>query len=325
MKGITFFRRLFASTALLMPLLAFSQLPQVAITAITEHPSLDNIRRGIVDELAAQGFKDGTTIQIVYRSAQGSSATAAQIAKQFVAQKPAVIVPITTPSAQAIAASTRTIPVVFAGITDPVAAKLVKGFEPTHSNITGVSDALPLEPQIALMLKLKPQLKHVGFIYSPGEINSTSVMKKLQQLLQQKGIELIAVPAQKTADVAPAARSLKGKVELIYTTTDNNIVSGYEALVRAANESKILLVASDPDSVSRGAAAALGISYYQFGHEAGKIVSRILKGEQVGEIAPVISNSTELLLNPAAAKAQGTILSPSLIDSAAKIIGKNPV
>ena len=107
-------------------------IKNVAITAIVEHPSLDQIRDGVKDELIASGFKLNENLQVQYRSAQGSSATAAQIARQFVAAKPDVIVAIATPSAQATVAATKQIPVVFAGITDPIAAKLIKNWEPTH-------------------------------------------------------------------------------------------------------------------------------------------------------------------------------------------------
>src|SRR5699024_6200347 len=144
--------------------------------------------------------------------------------------------------------------------------------------------------------------------YSPGEINSTMVLKRLQTALAAKGVRVIAVPAQKTSDVAPAARSLKGKVDLIYTTTDNNVVSAYEALVKVAVENKILLIASDPDSVARGAAVALGMSYYDMGRQTGKIVKRILQGEAVGNIAPQKGVANYLVVNPKAAALQGTTL-----------------
>lgn len=310
-------------TLAVMPLLGFSQeTKHVAITAIVEHPSLDNIHKGIADELQDLGYTLNSDLIIQYKSAQGSSATAAQIAKQFAASKPDVIVAITTPSAQAVAAATRTTPIVFSGITDPITAKLIKDWQPTGNNITGVSDLLPLDPQIDLMLKITPELKTVGYVYSPGETNSTAVLRHLQEALRARNINIIAVPAQRTSDVAPAARSLKGKVDLIYTTTDNNVVSAYEALVKVATESKIPLIASDPDSVERGATAALGISYYEFGRQTGKVVFRILNGEKPGDIAPSISNSTILILNPTAASQQGVILSDELLKSADKIISK---
>lgn len=304
-------------------LLSYANPPKtVAITAIVEHPSLDEIRNGVKDELIAQGYKLNEDLVIQYQSAQGSSANAAQIAKQFVASKPDVIVAIATPSAQAVAASTRTIPIVFAGITDPVTAKLIKSFSPTGSNITGVSDYLELQPQIAFMQKIVPKLKSVGYVYSPGEINSTIVLKELQQQLAKQNINIVAVPAQRTADIPTAAKTLKGKVDLIYTTTDNNVVSAYEALVKVANENKIPLLASFPDAIERGAVAAFGMSYYDVGRQSGKLVIRILNGEKPGDITPETGQETHLVINLEAAKRQGVVLSDSVIKSAYRIIGE---
>ena len=297
-------------------------IKNVAITAIVEHPSLDQIRDGVKDELIASGFKLNENLQVQYRSAQGSSATAAQIARQFVAAKPDVIVAIATPSAQATVAATKQIPVVFAGITDPIAAKLIKNWEPTHNNVTGVSDYQEIGPQIEFMKKIVPNVKAIGYIYSPSEINSTVVLKNLQQQLSQQNISLIAVPAQRTADISTAANTLKGKVDLIYTTTDNNVVSAYESLVKFANENKIPLLASFPDAIERGAVAAYGMSYYDVGRQSGKLVVRVLNGEAPGDITPEIGQALRLVVNIDAAKKQGIDLSADVIESAYKVIGQ---
>ncbi len=97
-------------------------------TAIVEHPALDNVRQGVLEELKAQGFEEGKNLQVDFQSAQGSTATAGQIAKKFAGDKPDVIVAIATPSAQSVVAATKSIPVVFAAVTDPVAAKLVSSW-----------------------------------------------------------------------------------------------------------------------------------------------------------------------------------------------------
>lgn len=294
----------------------------VAITAIVEHPSLDQIRDGVKDELTANGFKLNDNLNVQYRSAQGSSATAAQIARQFVAAKPDVIVAIATPSAQATVAATKQIPVVFAGITDPIAAKLIKNWNPSHNNVTGVSDYQEIGPQIEFMKKVVPNVKSVGYIYSPSEINSTVVLKNLQNELSQQNISLVAVPAQRTADISTAANTLKGKVDLIYTTTDNNVVSAYESLVKFANENKIPLLASFPDAIERGAVAAYGMSYYDVGRQSGKLVVRVLNGEDPGNIKPEIGQTLRLVINTDAAKKQGISLPPDVIGSAYKVIGQ---
>lgn len=232
----------------------------VAITAIVEHPALDDVRKGVIDELNEAGFTDGENLTINFQSAQGNTATAGQIAKQFVADSPDVIVAIATPSAQSVAAATSSIPLVFSAVTDPVAAKLVPKLDGSGTNVTGASDALPYEPQIELMRQIIPDLKNVGYVYSPGEVNSTIVLKALKENLAPLGIDVHEAPAQRSNDIAMAARSLEGKVDMIYTSTDNNVVSAYESLFQIAKESKIPLIASDTSSVARGAVAALGVT-----------------------------------------------------------------
>jgi putative ABC transport system substrate-binding protein len=139
-------------------------------------------------------------------------------------------------------------------------------------------------------------------------------------MLPKMGMTLVTAAAPRTVDVSSAARSLVGKVDVIYTNTDNNVVSAYEALVKVGEEAKIPLVASDTDSVKRGAVAALGINYHDLGEQTGHMVARILKGEKPGDIKPEISTKMRLFVNPGAAKKQGITLSDALIKSATQVV-----
>ena len=294
---------------------ADSNIKKVAITAIVEHPALDAVRKGVIEELKAEGYEEGKNLQLDFQSAQGNTATAGQIAKKFAGSNPDVIVTIGTPSAQSMVASSRTIPIVYAAVTDPVSAKLVPSWEASKTNVTGVSDELPLPAQIEIMKKTVPNLKSVGYVYSPGEINSTVVMKQLQTLLAKDGIALVSVPAQRTTDVPQAAKSLQGKVDLIYTSLDNNVVSAYESMYKVAKDMKMPLVASDTGSVKRGAAIALGVNYHELGVATGKIVGRILKGEKPGDIPSqrMSVDQLELLVSKSHAAEQGITLSEELL------------
>lgn len=284
----------------------------VAITAIVEHPALDDVRKGVISQLASEGFKEGENLKVNFQSAQGNTATAGQIAKQFVADKPDVIVAIATPSAQSVVAATKDIPVVFSAVTDPVEAKLVPSWEASGTNVTGASDFLPLEPQIELMKKIVPTVKNVGYVYSPGEVNSTVVLKDLEAKLKPMGINVVPAPAQRSSDIQQATRSLQGKVDLIYTSLDNNVVSAYEALYQAGKEIKVPLIASDTGSVARGAVAALGVNYEQLGKETGKIVSRVLKGEKAGTIKTYTMQNLDLHISPKHAQEVGLTLPEDL-------------
>lgn len=292
----------------------------VAVIAIVEHPALDAARDGVYDALKEAGFEEGKNLKWQYQSAQGNNGTAAQIARKFIGDKPDAIVGVATPSAQALVAATKTIPVVFTAVTDPVEAQLTRSWDASGSNVTGVSDMLVLDKQIELIQQIVPKATRVGMVYNPGEANSVVVAKQLKELLPKHGMTLIEASAPRSVDVGTAARSLIGKVDVIYTNTDNNVVSAYEALAKIGNDAKIPLIASDTDSVPRGAIAALGVNYYDLGKQTGRIVVRILNGEEPGTIKPETSDHQQLFVNLVAAKKQGVQLSQELLEAATEVI-----
>ena len=310
------------ATVALLPLAQAQTAPvkSVAVTAIVDHPALDAVRKGVEDELKAQGWQAGKNLKYQYQSAQGNAATAGQIVRKFIGDKADAIVAIATPSAQAAAAATSSVPIVFSAVTDPVAAKLVKDLKAPGGNVTGVSDRLPLAPQVDLMLKVVPTAKRVGIVYSPGEINSTILIKELKAVLAQRGMTLVSAAAPRTVDVQAATKSLVGKVDLIYSSTDNNVVSAYETMVRVATDAKLPMIAADTSSIKRGAVAALGMNYYDMGRQTGKMVVRILKGEKPGSIAVEEGRTTMLELNAKAAREQGATLSAALLKEGKVIV-----
>ncbi|MGP3792293.1 ABC transporter substrate-binding protein [Pseudomonas sp. B392_1p] len=292
----------------------------VAVTAIVEHPALDAVRDGVRDALAQAGYESGKNLKWQYQSAQGNTGTAAQIARKFIGDQPDVIVAIGTPSAQAVVAGSKRIPLAFSAVTDPVEAQLVKSWEASGTNVTGVSDLLALDKQMELVKQIVPDATRIGMVYNPGEANSVVVVKQLKELLPSLGMTLVEAAAPRSVDVGSAARSLVGKVDAIYTNTDNNVVSAYESLVKVGNDARIPLIASDTDSVKRGAIAAIGVNYRDLGVQTGRIVVRILEGEKPGDIAPETSQNLQLFVNQSAAQKQGVTLSQALLDAAAEVI-----
>jgi putative ABC transport system substrate-binding protein len=292
----------------------------VDVTAIVEHPALDAVRDGVKDALAAAGYKEGENLTFVYKSAQGNAATAAQIARQFAGESPNVIVPISTPSAQTVAAATHDIPIVFSAVSDPVGAQLVKSMEKPGGNVTGLSDMSPVAEHIALIKEILPSIKKLGFLYNSGEANSVSLLAALKAEADKAGIEVVESAATKTAEVQGATRALVDKVDAVYVPTDNTIISALESAVGVAVESKLPLFTADTDSVSRGAVAALGFNYYDVGKQTGEIVVRVLKGEAVGDIPATIAKGTDLVVNKGAAAKMGVTLPEALVARATKVI-----
>ena len=291
--------------ALSAPGFAAEPAKSLALTQIVEHPSLDAARHGILDELAAAGFVQGQNLSVDYQNAQGNPATAAQIARKFAGAHPDAIVAIATPSAQAVAAATRDIPIIFCAVSDPLGAKLVGNLDQPGGNITGTRDFPPIAEQLALIRELSPQAKTLGVIYNPGETNSVSIIATLRQFAPSLGFEVLAAAAPKSSDVLSAARQLTGKAEAIYIPLDNTVVSALEAVIKIGREAKIPVYSADTDSVGRGTVASLGFDYYDVGRQTGQQVVRVLRGEKPGAIAVERVQKLNLFLNLDAAAAMG--------------------
>jgi putative ABC transport system substrate-binding protein len=299
---------------------AFAEDAFVAVTAIVEHPALDACRDGIRDELKAAGYEEGKNLKFVYESAQGNPGTAVQIAQKFVGESPSVIVPISTPSAQAVITATSDIPVVFTAVTDPLGAKLITNLEKPGGNVTGMSDLSPLGKQLELIQQIVPAAKKVGVPFNPGEANAVTLLGLLKEKARPLGLEIVEAPAPKSSDVQAAAQSLVGKVDVIYVPTDNTIVSALEAVVGVGVDNKLPVFAGDTDSVKRGVIAAVGFDYYDVGRQTGKIVARILKGEKPGDIAVQGVEITQLFVNPGAAQKMGVTIPEALVASAKEVV-----
>jgi len=307
-------------TMLAMSGIAAAEMVTVAITKIVEHPALDAAENGIVAVLEENGYKLGENLTIISESAQGNPATAAQIARKFVGENPQVIVAIATPSAQAVVSQTSDIPVVFTAVTDPVGAKIIPTMEADGGNVTGLSDLSPIAQHMDLIQEIVPGAKTIGVPYNPGEQNAVTLVDLFKAEAAGRGLRVVTAAAPKSSDVLAAARSLVGKVDVIYVPTDNTIVTALESVVKVGMENKIPVIAGDTDSVGRGAIAAVGFNYGDIGRQTGEIVVQILQGVAPGSIPARVAKGTDLFVNPGAASRMGITLPAGLAARATKIV-----
>ncbi len=208
----------------------------------------------------------------------------------------------------------------FAAVTDPVGAKLVKNAEAPGANITGVSDMLPIDKHLDMLLRMVPDAKRIGTVYNPGEANAVSLIELLDERLQARGLTLVKGAATKTSEVLGAARSLVGKVDAIYLTTDNTVISAAEAVISVGERAKIPVFAADTATVARGAVAAMGFDYYDHGRQAGVMVARILEGEKPGDMPVETMEKLNLFVNPEAGERMGITVSEDAIAEAAEVV-----
>jgi putative tryptophan/tyrosine transport system substrate-binding protein len=296
------------------------QTKSVAVTQIVEHPALNATRDGLKAALAAGGYEVNKTLKWEWQSAQGNTATAVQIAKKFAGDQPDVIVAISTPSAQSVLAATKSVPIVFTAVTDPIGAKLVTNLEKPGGAVTGVSALVPVGQHLDLIAKITPQAKRIGVIYNAGEANSVTLVQLLKQEAPTRNMALIEATVSGSGDVTTAARSLVGKADAIYVPTDNTVASALESVLQVGINHKLPIYAGDNDSVVRGAIASLSFNYYEVGQQTGQVVLKILNGEKPGNIAVAAPTQLDLYVNRKSAQAMGVTVPPSVLSEAAKVI-----
>ena len=279
--------------------------PHVAITQITSHPSLEQIRQGITDTLQSEY----PAIKITFDNAQGSITNAANIAQKFAALKPAITIAITTPSAQTLAKSyqNQSLPLIFSASTDPVKAKLLKTLDAANIYITGVVDQPPIEESIQLIKRIQPKAKSIGVIYNAGEDNSNYQIKQLRHSAKLHGFILheISVTTLDNLQLAVLKLVTKLKVDVLFLPNDNFVIGALDTILKGTQSTRTPVFACDPDSVRRGALAAMAIDQYMIGVETGKLALRILRGESIAQVKPLILNTPQLYFNAKVAEKLG--------------------
>jgi len=298
----------------------------VAVTQIVAHPAVDAVRQGIKESLAEAGYTEGHNLTWIYENAHGNIATANQIAQKFVGMKPDVIVTITTSSAQAAASATRDnkIPVVFAAVTDPLAAGLIASFAAPGGNLTGTTDMPPIEKQILLIREIMPNIKTLGVLYNAGEANSAAQVERVKQLANTLEIKVIAKTAENSTKVLSAAQGLVTEVDAIYIPLDNTVASALRAVITLCMSDeigkKIPVFASDPEGVHQGAVATIGFTHYEEGKKTGMIVAQVLKGHAPATLAVQSPQDLGIYINLKSAEALGFQIPAAMIKSATEVI-----
>ncbi|WP_279117763.1 ABC transporter substrate-binding protein [Fusobacterium varium] len=262
---------------------------EIGITQIVEHPSLDDVRKGIIDALKANGY-DENKININYKNAQGDFGTAQVIAQEY-NNKSDVIIAISTPSAQAAANNIKDKPIFFSAITNPESAGILR------KNVTGVSDKSPVKKQVELIEKLLPKAKNIGIVYNTSEQNSFYLTEEFTKAAKEKGYTVKVKGISNISEMASALDTLLPTIDVLYTSIDNTIASTYPLIVEKSNKADKPIIGATKSFVEQGALAVDGISDYQVGYQTGEMVARYLNGEKIENIPYEVVEKSEMYIN----------------------------
>jgi putative ABC transport system substrate-binding protein len=259
----------------------------IGIIQLAEHVALDNAYKGFIDALKENGYVDGENITIDYQNAQGDQNNLSTISDRFVSNKSDLVLAIATPAAQAIAGKTEDIPILGTAITDYVVANLADSNEVPGRNISGTTDMNPVKEQIDLVVKMAPEAKTIGVLYTSSEDNSILQAAMAKDAIEALGLNYVEVTVTNTNDVQQAVQSIVGQCDAIYIPTDNTFAASMPIVHGVTSVSKTPVIAGEAGMVSTGGLATLGINYYDLGFQTGLMAVKILKGEAEISTMPI--------------------------------------
>lgn len=291
----------------------------IGVSKIVSHPALDAVVKGLQDELAAEKINAEYDLQ----NANGDINAASSIANKFQSEKVNLAVGVATPTSQSLVNTLKGIPIVFTAVTDPVKAGLVTSLKKGDHNVTGVSDMTPVKQQIQLLLKVK-KVKRLGHIYTSSEENAVVLAGIVKQACKELGIEYVETTVSKSSEVKQAVQAIIRRVDALYISTDNTVVSAMSAITDVAMKARVPIMSADPSSAENyPVLAAWGFDYYKMGRVTGKLVAQILKGKKPEQIPTQFMTKTsdiDLLINLDVAKKLGLTFPNDIVKSANKIV-----
>lgn len=252
----------------------------VAVVQQMDHSSLDEIRTAITTQLNALAEEKGIAITIEEYNGQNDSSVLNQIGAQVVSDGVDMIIPIATTAAQCMvtAADGSNIPIVYAAISDPESVGLT-GMD----TVTGTSDALNTAFILDMILAAQPDVKTVGLLYSNSEANSATPIAQAKAYLEEKGIAYLEKTGNTTDEIVSAASSLVGRVEAVFTPTDNTVMGAEGAVAEILNEAGIAHYTGADSFVLSGAFATCGVNYTELGTKTADMAVDILQGGEIPE------------------------------------------
>ncbi|HEX3075663.1 MAG TPA: ABC transporter substrate-binding protein [Lachnospiraceae bacterium] len=251
----------------------------IGVCQLVTHEALDAAYKGFVDGLAEAGFEEGKNVTFDLQNAQGEPSNCNTIATKLVNDNPDLILAIATPAAQSLANATKDIPILVTAVTDPATSGIVDTNEAPGGNVTGTSDLTPVQKQMELLVKLLPDAKKVAILYCSSEANSQIQADMANESASTLGLETVTATVSNSNEIQQVVQSLVGKVDAIYTPTDNTIASGMATVSMVANANGIPVICGEEGMVANGGLATYGINYYNLGKQTAAQAVKILNGE----------------------------------------------
>ncbi len=254
----------------------------IGICNYVDDASLNQIVDSIRAELKAVA---GDKIVVKYDNCGADANILNQIINNFITEKVDLMVAVATPVAIAMQAATEDngIPVIFAAVSDPVAAGLVETLEAPGSNLSGSSDYLDANGLLDLVFQAVPDATKIGLLYDVGQDSSKTSIDAAQKYLAAKGVQIISHTGSTVDEITLATNAMVADgVDAVFTPTDNTVMKSELAIYEILRDAGIPHFGGADAFALNGAFCGYGVDYVALGTVTGDMICRVLiDGEDI--------------------------------------------
>jgi putative tryptophan/tyrosine transport system substrate-binding protein len=260
-----------------------------------------------VQRLTELGWTDGHNARLDVRWTAGSVDAARKYAAQLVALAPDVIITDTSFNVAGVQQATRTVPIVFGGVIDPVGSGLVASLARPGGNATGLSiQSTDLAgKRLEILREALPNLRRLAIIANVDYPGSARELAEVQAAARQVGLDVDVLEIRRAEDIAPAFETLKSGTQALYLCPDALVNANHARINTLALGSRLATMHGVRDYIGAGGLMSYGASTTNLFRRAGDLVDKILKGTKPADLPVEQPTKFELVINLTTAKALG--------------------
>jgi len=274
--------------------------------------------------LAMSGWTERRNLTLDIRWIAGEADRAARFAVELVALKPDVILAHTTPVTAALQRETKSVPIVFTAVSDPIGSGFVKSLARPGGNITGFVnlEASLVEKWLQLLKEIAPRVTRVGVIFNPKTAPYVEYyLQPLNAVAARYGVNTIIAPVGSEADIEKAIAGLgREPGSGLIVMTDSYMTVHRKSIIDLTARHKIPAMYFDGSKVVEGGLISYGIDYVDLFRRAAPYVDKILRGAKPSDLPVQHPSRFELVINTTTAKGLGLTIPQSILVRADQVI-----
>ena len=314
-----------AAAAMIYPLAAVlnAQSPAATVGVLTPGLTYEPAFTGLRDGLEKLGYRGNRAIRFIVEDTKGGLDKLSECASRLVSAGPDALFAVATAPAMAAKQATKTIPIVFAIVGDPVQTGLVAGFGSSKNNVTGVVTfgAQLMAKRLEMLKEIAPQTKTVLAIVAVKEPIGMVSLKFLEEGAKKLGLKIIRKNVAHKEEFEQLLREKwAGTADAVFSVPSVLVASMMAAIVEKTKKERLPLIALDATHTQMGALASYSGDFRDFGIQGAKLLAKVLNGAKPADIPIETPDRLLLTINITTAKDIGISIPRKVLSRADRLV-----